>query len=89
VFRLNENVPPGSSAEFCVGKESEMVTMPSESTNEARAELESWYLRGLQPKLARSASTGAVDPQAIAALEGGVRPLKRGRDATYAAEDAF
>lgn len=50
-----------------------MVTMPSESTNEARAELQSWYLRGLQPKLARAASTGAVDPQAVAALDAEAR----------------
>jgi hypothetical protein len=50
-----------------------MVTMPNESTNEARAELQSWYLRGLQPKLARAASTGAVDPQAVAALDAEVR----------------
>lgn len=47
--------------------------MPSESTNAARAELQSWYLHGLQPKLARAVSTGAVDPRAVAALNAEVR----------------
>ena len=47
--------------------------MPNERTKDARAELRSWYLHGLQPKLARAASTGAVDPQAIAALDAEVR----------------
>jgi hypothetical protein len=31
--------------------------------------LRSWYLHSLQPKLARAATTGAVDPQAVAALD--------------------
>jgi hypothetical protein len=50
-----------------------VTTMPTEHTNDARAELRSWYLHGLQPKLARAASTGAVDPQAVAALDAEVR----------------
>ena len=47
--------------------------MSNESTDEARAELRSWYLLSLQPKLARAATTGAVDPQAVAALDAEVR----------------
>jgi len=47
--------------------------MPNERTNDARAELRSWYLRSLQPKLARAATSGAVDPQAVAALDAEVR----------------
>jgi len=43
--------------------------MPNEGPNDARAELQSWYLHGLQPKLARAASRGAVNPQAVAALD--------------------
>ncbi len=50
-----------------------MTTMPNESTTDARAELQSWYLRGLQPKLARAARTGAADPRAAAALDAAVR----------------
>jgi hypothetical protein len=50
-----------------------MVTMPSERTNDARTDLRSWYLDSLQPKLARAATTGAVDPQAVAALDAEVR----------------
>ena len=52
-----------------------MVTMPNERTNEARAELRSWYLHSLQPKLARAASTGAADPRALAALDDELRKL--------------
>lgn len=52
-----------------------MVTMPNERTNDARAELRSWYLHSFQPKLARAASTGAVDPRALAALEAEVRRI--------------
>jgi len=52
-----------------------MATMQNESTNDARAELQSWYLHGLKPKLARAASTGAVDPMALAALDAEVREL--------------
>lgn len=47
--------------------------MPNERTNDARAELRSWYLDCLQPKLARAATTGAVDAQAVAALDAEVR----------------
>ena len=50
-----------------------MATMPNERTHDARAELQAWYVHGLQPKLARAASTGAVDPQAVAALDAEVR----------------
>ena len=50
-----------------------MATMPDERTSDARTELQSWYLQSLQPKLARAASTGAVDPQAVAALDAEVR----------------
>jgi hypothetical protein len=50
-----------------------MATMPDERTSDARAELQAWYLHGPQPKLARAASTGAVDPQAVAALDAEVR----------------
>ena len=50
-----------------------MVTMPNERTNDARTDLRSWYLHRLQPKLARAATTGAVDPQAVAALDAEVR----------------
>jgi len=50
-----------------------MMTMPNERTNDARTELRSWYLHSLQPKLARAATTGAVDPQAVAALDADVR----------------
>jgi hypothetical protein len=49
------------------------VTMPNERTNDARTELRSWYLHSLQPKLARAATTGAVDLQAVAALDAEVR----------------
>ena len=49
--------------------------MSTESTNDARAELRSWYLDSLQPKLARAVSTGAVDPRAVAALEAEVRRI--------------
>jgi hypothetical protein len=61
--------------------------MPDERTNDARAELQSWYLHGLQPKLARAASTGAVDPQAVAALDAEVRrflDLYRARTRSWA-----
>jgi hypothetical protein len=57
--------------------------MPNENTNDARAELLSWYLDGLQPKLARAASTGSVDPRAVVALDAEVRrilDIPRARD---------
>jgi hypothetical protein len=46
-----------------------------EDTSTARAELQSWYLHGLLPKLARAAQTGVVDPRAVAALDAEVRKL--------------
>jgi hypothetical protein len=49
--------------------------MTNERANAARAELQSWYLQRLQPKLARAASTGVVDPRAVAALDAEVRGL--------------
>lgn len=52
-----------------------MVTMPNERTNDALAELRSWYLHSLRPKLARAACTGAVDPRALAALEAQLRRI--------------
>jgi hypothetical protein len=52
-----------------------MAMRPNESSNDARAELQSWYVHGLQPKLARAASTGAVDPRAAAALDAEVRSI--------------
>jgi hypothetical protein len=50
-----------------------MATMPNDREIDARAELRSWYLHGLQPKLARAASSGAVEPQALAALDAEMR----------------
>jgi hypothetical protein len=50
-----------------------MVAMPNESTNEARAELQSCYLRGLHPMLAGPAPPGAGAPLAGAALDAEVR----------------
>lgn len=47
--------------------------MPNDRTTDARNELRSWYLHGLQPKLARAASSGAVEPQALAALDAEMR----------------
>lgn len=41
----------------------------------ARAELQSWYLQGLLPKLARAAQTGTVDRAAVEALDADVRAL--------------
>ena len=67
--------------------ESELATMPNERTSDARAELRAWYLHGLQPKLARAASSGAVDPQAVAALDAEVRrflDLYRARKRSWA-----
>jgi hypothetical protein len=42
---------------------------------EARTELATWYLRGLLPKLARAATIGAVEAQAVEALDADVRAL--------------
>jgi hypothetical protein len=47
--------------------------MPNESPKDARTELQSWYLHGLQPKLAQAANRGTVDPQAVAALDAEVK----------------
>lgn len=52
-----------------------MATTTNESTREARAELQAWYRRGLLPKLARAAATGAVNPQAVAALDADLHGL--------------
>ena len=49
--------------------------MPNKGPNDAEAELQSWYRRGLQPKLAQAARKGVVDPQAVAALDADVRQL--------------
>ena len=43
------------------------------STRNARAELQTWYLQGLRPKLARAAGSGTVDPRAVDALDGEMR----------------
>lgn len=51
-----------------------MATTTNETTR-ARAELQAWYRRGLLPKLARAAATGAVNPQAVAALDADLRAL--------------
>ncbi|HEY1367719.1 MAG TPA: hypothetical protein VGF23_11410 [Gaiellaceae bacterium] len=39
------------------------------------AELRSWYLSSLRPKLARAADGGTVEPGAVAALDRQVREL--------------
>ena len=49
--------------------------MASGRGRRARAELQSWYLQGLLPKLARAAQTGAVDRAAVEALDADVRAL--------------
>jgi hypothetical protein len=49
--------------------------MPAKDERDARAELRSWYVHGLQPKLARAASSGTVDPRAVAALDADLRRL--------------
>ncbi len=46
-----------------------------DNTRTARAELQYWYLHRLLPKLARAATTGAVDRAAAAALDADVRAL--------------
>lgn len=51
----------------------DLKTMTDMSTNDARAELQSWYLDGLQRKLVRAASRGAVDPRAVVALDATLR----------------
>jgi hypothetical protein len=51
------------------------VTKATRSTRDAGTELQTWYLRGLLPKLARAARKGAVDPRAVGALDAEVRAL--------------
>jgi hypothetical protein len=46
--------------------------MDDGATN-ARAELQSWYLHGLLPKLTRAASARVVEPAAVEALDAEVR----------------
>jgi len=47
----------------------------NERARAARTDLQAWYLHGLLPKLARAAKTGAVDVQAVEALDADVRSL--------------
>jgi hypothetical protein len=54
-----------------------MVTMTDKRKEAVRAELQAWYLEGLQPKLARAARTGAVDPREIAACDAELRRFLR------------
>ncbi|HET8750935.1 MAG TPA: hypothetical protein VFM43_00240 [Gaiellaceae bacterium] len=49
--------------------------MASKRGGRARADLQAWYLDGLLPKLGRAATTGAVDPRAVEALDAHVRAL--------------
>jgi hypothetical protein len=49
--------------------------MEDARTSTARTELQSWYQRGLLPKLERAAAAGAVDARALAALDADVRAL--------------
>lgn len=49
--------------------------MAARAERDARAELRSWYVHGLQPKLARAVSSGTVDPGAAAALDADLRRL--------------
>jgi hypothetical protein len=58
-----------------VSSESEVETMASERSNEARANLQAWYLRSLLPKLSRAARTKVVNPEAVEALDADVRSL--------------
>ena len=62
-----------------------MSSPDAQTTSEARAELQSWYLQGLQPKLARAAGKGTVDPRAVAALDAEVRQFL---DLSQAQEEA-
>jgi uncharacterized membrane protein len=55
--------------------ESEVVTMENERSSNARAELQTWYLHDLLPRLARAARTGTVAPQELDALDAGMRRL--------------
>ena len=47
--------------------------MAKKSTRNARAELRSWYLHGLLPKLARAATTGVADPRTVEGLDAEMR----------------
>jgi hypothetical protein len=49
------------------------MARPDNATSAARAELQAWYVQRLQPKVARAASTGAVDARAAAAFDVEVR----------------
>jgi hypothetical protein len=53
--------------------------------NGARETLQAWYLHGLQPKLARAARDGTVDPRAVAALDDELRALLEISEAREAA----
>jgi hypothetical protein len=48
---------------------------PDERTNDARTTLQAWYLHALQPKLARAANRGAVDPRSVVAFDDELRAL--------------
>ena len=58
---------------------------PAKANRDARAELQAWYLRDLQPRLARATRTGAADGRAIEALDDAVRALL---DLTQGREEA-
>jgi len=47
----------------------------TEENGRSLAELRSWYLGSLRPKLARAADGGTVEPSAVAALDRQVREL--------------
>jgi hypothetical protein len=50
-------------------------TPREEPARNRRAELQAWYLGGLQPKLIRAAETGTAAPGAVDALDAQVREL--------------
>ncbi len=52
-----------------------MAAQTHEVERDARAELRDWYLASLQPRLARTARTGAVPPAAAAAFDRELREL--------------
>jgi hypothetical protein len=49
--------------------------MAAQATRNARDELRSWYLDELQPRVARAASEGVVDPQAAAVFHADLQRL--------------
>ncbi|HVU77827.1 MAG TPA: hypothetical protein VHC67_09615 [Gaiellaceae bacterium] len=49
--------------------------MPAEATTSARAELRSWYLHDLQPRVAEAARRGDVDSVTAAAFHADLRKL--------------